>query len=294
MTLSSSLLAQEGEVSSSGPAAAPSSADASDGIPAEGWYAHWPRHLLRIASVTVCLLLWQWASQHRVNLGLVTFQNVPAPKEVLSSAWALVQSPKLLSHLSASLARVFSGFAAAAVAGIVLGMLIGRLRWLSDVLLPPLELLRPIPAVAWIPLAILMFPSSEFSMIFITFIGALFPVLLNTIHGVEGVDPRLVASARSLGSGRGAVFTQVILPAAAPSIVTGLSIGMGTAWFCLVTAEMIAGQFGIGYYTWASYTIQNYGDIVVGMMFIGILGMGSSAAIRKIGHLLMPWYLLQR
>jgi NitT/TauT family transport system permease protein len=126
------------------------------------------------------------------------------------------------------------------------------------VLLPPLEVLRPIPAVAWIPLAILMFPSSEASMVFITFIGALFPILLNTIHGVEGVDPRLVASSRSLGAGRWTIFTEVILPAAAPSIVTGLSIGMGTAWFCLVTAEMISGQFGIGYYTWASYTIQNY------------------------------------
>jgi NitT/TauT family transport system permease protein len=139
-----------------------------------------------------------------------------------------------------------------------------------------------------------MFPSSELSMIFITFIGALFPILLNTVHGVEAVDPRLIASARSLGGGRRAVFTEVILPAAAPNIVTGLSIGMGTAWFCLVTAEMISGQFGIGYYTWAAYTIQNYADIVVGMLFIGVIGMGSSVLVKKIGNALMPWYLLQR
>lgn len=254
----------------------------------------WRRYLLRLASVTLCLLLWQWASQHRVNLGLITFQNVPAPSEVFRGAWSLLQSPRLASHLWASVGRVFAGFAAATCAGILLGLLIGRVRWLADVLMPPLELLRPIPAVAWIPLAILMFPSSELSMIYITFIGALFPILLNTIHGVEGVDPRLVASARSLGSRPVAVFVHVIVPAAAPSIVTGLSIGMGTAWFCLVTAEMIAGQFGIGYYTWASYTIQNYADIVVGMMFIGLLGMGSSAVIRQLGAWLMPWYLLQR
>ncbi|WP_199525571.1 MULTISPECIES: ABC transporter permease [unclassified Herbaspirillum] len=254
----------------------------------------WLHYGLRLASVAVCLLLWQWASTVHLNLGLITFQNVPSPKEVLQAAWTLAQSPKLLSHLSASLYRVFAGFVVAALAGIVLGMLIGRVRWLADVLLPPLELLRPIPAVAWIPLSILMFPSSEISMIYITFIGALFPILLNTIHGVEGVDARLIASARSLGSGRRAIFTEVILPAAAPSIVTGLSIGMGTAWFCLVTAEMIAGQFGIGYYTWASYTIQNYADIIVGMLFIGVMGMGSSALIKKLGGLLMPWYLLQR
>lgn len=254
----------------------------------------WRRPLVRAASLLVCLLLWQWAAQHRLDLGLLSFQNVPAPQAVLAAAWELLQSPRLGAHLTASVLRVFAGFAGAALTGILLGLLIGRLRWLADVLLPPLELLRPVPAVAWIPLAILMFPSSELSMIYITFIGALFPILLNTIHGVEGVDARLVASARSLGSGSGTVLTQVILPAAAPSIVTGLSIGMGTAWFCLVTAEMIAGQFGIGYYTWASYTIQNYADIVVGMIFIGLLGMGSSAAIRRIGRWLMPWYQLQR
>lgn len=255
---------------------------------------HWLHYGLRLASVVVCVLLWQWASNTRLNLGLITFQNVPSPQEVMQAAWNLAQSPKLLAHLGASLYRVFAGFIVAALAGIVLGMLIGRVRWLADILMPPLELLRPIPAVAWIPLAILMFPSSEISMIYITFIGALFPILLNTIHGVEGVDPRLIASARSLGSGRRSIFSEVILPAAAPSIVTGLSIGMGTAWFCLITAEMIAGQFGIGYYTWAAYTIQNYADIIVGMLFIGAMGMGSSALIKKLGNLLMPWYRLQR
>ncbi len=248
------------------------------------------RILVRLASLALCVLLWQWASAKHVDLGLVTFQNVPPPTEVLSAAWALLQSPKLLSHLVASVSRVFSGFVVAALAGILLGLVIGRSRWAEDALLAPLEMLRPIPAVAWIPLAILMFPSSELSMIFITFTGALFPILLNTIHGVESLDPRLIASARSLGSGRLAVFTEVILPGAAPSIVTGLSIGMGTAWFCLVTAEMISGQFGIGYYTWASYTIQNYADIVVGMLFIGLFGMGSSVLVKRLGNALMPWH----
>ncbi|MES2935698.1 MAG: ABC transporter permease, partial [Pseudomonadota bacterium] len=245
-----------------------------------------PRRLaLRLASLVACVLGWQWAASTHLDLGVLTFRNVPPPNEVLQAAWSLMQSPKLLSHLGASLSRVFSGFAVAAVVGILLGMIVGRSRWAEDVLLPPLEMLRPIPAVAWIPLAILMFPSSEMSMIFITFTGALFPILLNTIHGVEGVDQRLIASARSLGSGRRSIFIEVILPGAAPSIVTGLSIGMGTAWFCLVTAEMISGQFGIGYYTWASYTIQNYAEIVVGMLFIGVFGMGSSVLVKKIGGL---------
>src|SRR5690606_16987125 len=183
---------------------------------------------------------------------------------------------KLADHLGSSLARVFSGYLAAAIAGVLLGLAIGRSKWAEDSLLPPLEVLRPIPAVAWIPLAILMFPSSEASMIYITFVGALFPILLNTIHGVEQVDARLIASPRSLGTRQFALFREVILPSAAPAIVTGLSIGMGTCWFCLVTAEMISGQFGIGYYTWESYTLQNYANIIVGMLLIGFLGMGSS------------------
>ncbi|MBH3433028.1 ABC transporter permease [Pseudomonas citronellolis] len=247
------------------------------------------RWSLRLASLLACLALWQLVSSRHLNLGLVTFANVPGPGEVLDAAVQLAQSSKLGRHLGASLARVLAGYLLAAVAGVLLGLAIGRGRWARDGLLPPLEVLRPIPAVAWIPLAILMFPSSELSMIFITFTGALFPILLNTIHGVEAVDPRLLASARSLGASRLALLREVVLPGALPSIVTGLAIGMGTSWFCLVTAEMISGQWGIGYYTWESYTLQNYPDIIVGMLLIGVLGMASSLLVRQLGALATPW-----
>ncbi len=248
------------------------------------------RWSVRLGSLLACLAFWQVAASWRLDLGLLTFTYVPTPTAVLEAGWQLLQSNKLVEHLSSSLARVFAGYLAAAVLGVLLGLAIGRSKWAEDSLLPPLEVLRPIPAVAWIPLAILMFPSSELSMIFITFTGALFPILLNTVHGVEAVDPRLIASVRSLGAGRLAILREVILPGATPSIVTGLAIGMGTSWFCLVTAEMISGQFGIGYYTWESYTIQNYPDIVVGMLLIGLLGMGSSALVKHLGGLLTPWY----
>lgn len=247
------------------------------------------RQALQAASLVACIVLWHLAATQRWHFGLVTFANVPPPAEVLSAAWALLQSPKLLAHLGSSLLRVGVGFGLAALAGVAGGLLIGRLRVARDTLMPPLEVLRPIPAVAWIPLAILMFPSSEGSMMFITFIGALFPILLNTIHGVEAVDARLIASARSLGTRPLRLFTEVITPGAAPSIVTGLSIGMGTCWFCLVTAEMIAGQYGIGYYTWESYTVQNYPAIIVGMLVIGVLGMGSAGIVVAAGRWLMPW-----
>jgi len=263
--------------------------------PAASWHAsaaarrRAARWLAQGASIAAFVLLWQWLASVHAKLGIVSFENVPTPIAALQAGRDLIDSGKLGRHLGYSLWRIAAGFLSAAVAGIALGLAIGRFEPVRRALLPPLELLRPIPAVAWIPLAILMFPSAELSMIFITFVGALFPVLLNTIHGVDGVDRRLIAAARSLGTGRWQMFTQVILPAAAPSIATGLAIGMGTCWFCLVSAEMISGQFGIGYYTWESYTLQNYGGIIVGMLVIGLLGMGCSALIRLAARLAMPW-----
>ncbi|WP_437562323.1 ABC transporter permease [Sorangium sp. So ce542] len=248
------------------------------------------RAALRVLSVAACVALWQWASMSRVDLGLVTFVNVPAPTEVLVAARELFGSPKLWLHLRSSVLRVLAGFVAAGVTGVVLGLVIGRSRLAEDTLLPPLEVLRPIPGVAWLPLAILMFPSAELSMIFITTMGALFPILLATIHGVGALDPRLIASSRSLGARPFRLFLEVVLPGALPSIITGMSIGMGTSWFCLVTAEMIGGQYGIGYFTWESYNLQRYPDIVLGMLLIGLMGMLSSALVQRIGAWLTPWH----
>lgn len=250
------------------------------------------RLAVRVAACLACIALWQVASAHRVDF-VINFQNIPSPEEVARASVDLLRSPKLFLHIGNSLRRVFAGFGAAAVLGIGLGLVIGRSRLAEDSLLTPLELLRPVPAVAWIPLAILMFASSEVSMVFITFIGAFFPILLNTIHGVGSIDRNLIAAARSLGAGRWAIFREVVLPGSLPSVVTGLSIGMGTSWFSLVSAEMISGQFGIGYYTWEAYNLQKYPPIVVGMIAIGLLGMGSSVLVRWVGALLTPWRRLE-
>jgi len=232
---------------------------------------------VRVVSVLLCLCFWQTASMRKWDI-IVRFQNIPAPTEVGRAAVRLVQSPKLISHVRNSLMRIFAGFAIATVSAIPLGLLIGRFPLAGDALLTPLEVLRPIPAVAWIPLAILMFPNAEGSMIYITFVGAFFPILLSTIHGVHSIDRRFVSAAMTLGAGPFTVFSEV------------LSIGMGTSWFSLVTAEMISGQFGIGYYTWEAYTLQNYPDILLGMIAIGLLGMASSLLVKKAGGWFMPWF----
>jgi NitT/TauT family transport system permease protein len=144
------------------------------------------------------------------------------------------QSPKAVRHIASSIKRVAAGFGIATLLAIPLELLIGRARWAEDTLFTPLEILRPIPGVAWIPLAILMFATSEQSMIFICFIGAFFPILISTIHGVETLDRRLIYAAQSLGAKTWNIFLEVVLPGALPAIVTGLTIGTGSAG-CLLS-----------------------------------------------------------
>jgi NitT/TauT family transport system permease protein len=209
----------------------------------------------RVMALAAFIGLWQLASTHKSHF-LINFGHVPPPSIVAASAAEFAQAPKSLRHIASSAQRVAIGFTLALMTAVPLGLLVGRSRLVEDVVMTPIEILRPIPGVAWIPLAILMFPTAEQSMIFICFLGAIFPILLSTIHGVENLDGRLIYAAQSLGAGTWPIFREVVLPGAMPSIVTGLTIGMGTCWFLVVTAEMISGQFGIGYFTWESYTMQ--------------------------------------
>jgi NitT/TauT family transport system permease protein len=138
-------------------------------------------------------------------------------------------------------------------------------------------------------MSIMLWPSNEESIVFITFLGSFFPILINTLHGMKMVDQVLVRAAQCLGAREAAIFREVYFPAALPHIFTGLTVGMGVAWVSLIAAEMISGQFGIGYFTWEAYSLVQYSDIALGMICIGVLGLASSAAIRGLGHVVMPW-----
>jgi NitT/TauT family transport system permease protein len=249
---------------------------------------NWRRPALRLSSVGLFLVAWHVVTTRRLEL-YVRFQNVPSPAQVLEEAVELFSSAPFYVHILASLERIWLGFAIATLLGVGLGLLIGWFPQVADTLLPLVELLRPIPAVAWVPLSIMLWPTERSSIVFITSLGAFFPIVLNTVHGVEGIDRQLVRAATSLGAGPAAIFREAVIPGALPSIVTGLSVGMGVSWLCLISAEMISGQFGIGYFTWVAYGIVKYSQIVVGMLVIGVLGMLSSALIRLIGARCMPW-----
>lgn len=247
-----------------------------------------PGWLLGAVSIGAVLLVWHLATHFKVDF-YVRFTNIPSPLEVWHKVLDLNKTPRFVINISASMTRILGGFTAATVIGVAMGMIIGRYRWVRQLTMPALEVVRPIPAIAWVPMSIMLWPTTEVSIVFITFLGAFFPILLNTIDGVEAIDPVLLRAARSLGAREHTLLREVILPAALPHIFTGLAVGMGVAWVSLIAAEMISGQFGIGYFTWEAYSLISYPEVALGMITIGVLGLLCSGAIRLVARIAMPW-----
>jgi NitT/TauT family transport system permease protein len=241
-----------------------------------------------MVSIGVLLVLWYLGTRYRVQF-YIRFQNVPTPLDVFREAVHVVGSNTFAANIGNSLRRIFLGFVVALVSGVGLGLLIGRYRTVSQLLMPAIEVLRPIPAIAWVPMSIMLWPTTESSIVFITFVGAFYPILLNTVDGVESLDGVLLRAGRCLGASEAQLFWHVILPGVLPNIFTGLAVGMGVAWVSLIAAEMISGQYGVGYYTWEAYSLVNYPAIALGMITIGALGLLCSGAIRLAGQLSMPW-----
>ena len=244
--------------------------------------------ILACISIGAVFLVWYVGTKYRLDF-YIRFKNVPTPYEVWQQAGEVVLSTKFITNVLMSVKRILFGFAIAIVIGVPLGLAIGKYRRMRDLFMPAIEVLRPIPAIAWVPMSIMLWPNNEASIDFITFIGAFFPILLNTTHGVHSMDGVLVRAGRCLGAGEMQLFRHVILPGALPHIFTGLAVGMGVAWVSLIAAEMISGQYGVGYYTWEAYSLVNYPAIVLGMITIGVLGLLCSGAIRAVGYFTMPW-----
>jgi NitT/TauT family transport system permease protein len=274
------------------PAPAPAQKQSSPGASAARWY-RLNRDRLRAvavgaASIVAFLIVWHLLTTYRVVF-FVRFTNVPSPLEVYASFTKAMHSPKFMMHLALSCRRILIGFSLAAVVGVPLGLVMGRFKLIHEIIFPVAEIVRPIPAIAWVPMAIMLWPTNEQSIVFITFLGSFFPILVNTLHGMSLVDPVLVRAAQCLGARERSIFREVYFPASLPHIFTGLTVGMGVAWVSLIAAEMISGQYGIGYFTWEAYSLVQYADIALGMIAIGVLGLASSLLIRGVGHLVMPW-----
>ena len=238
-------------------------------------------------------LVWYLLTEYfRIPL----FTKLPGPlasfKEWVSqnpSYGISIYTVEYYQHIGISIWRVLQAFCLATVLGVPVGLFMGWKKTFKDYTFPLLEVLRPIPMLAWVPLSILMWPGREASIIFLTFLGSFFATVLNTLLGVESIDEVYFRAAASLGAGSKDVFTKVIVPGALPFIFTGLQISMGFAWFSLVAGEMLAGEYGLGYLIWNSFILVQYPVIIIAMITLGVVGSFSSVIIRMIGNRLMQW-----
>jgi ABC-type nitrate/sulfonate/bicarbonate transport system permease component len=185
--------------------------------------------------------------------------------------------------------RVGIAFAIATCLGVPLGLILGWSRKFCAYVFPVFEIFRPIPVIAWVPLAILMFTGSETPVIFLVTMAAFFAVTINAMLGVQSIDESFMRAAACLGANKWQIFRHVVIPGALPFVFTGLQIGMGVAWFSLVVGEMVAGQYGLGYRINSSYALVAYPTIVIAMATLGFVGYLSSAMVRIVANTLMRW-----
>jgi NitT/TauT family transport system permease protein len=248
----------------------------------------WRSRLLRLASVAAAIGVWQLLTAGHVRFWL-RFDTLPTVTEIVGALSRALSTNAYWLDLAQSLIRILSGFGLAAIVGVATGIMLGRSRLAGDLLGPLTELARPIPAIAVVPVAILLFPTDEAGIVFITFLAAYFPIMVSTRHAVRALPTLWEDSVRTLGGGRWDVLTQVVVPGILPGVFGGLSVGMGVAWICVISAEMISGRLGVGYRTWQAYTVLAYPQVFVGIITIGVLGFATSAAVELIGRRATRW-----
>jgi NitT/TauT family transport system permease protein len=244
------------------------------------------------AIVPMCLLLF-WDLMVRWT----GTRLIPLPGDVAIMMWDFAfggiyndaYSASLPIHIWKSVQRVYGGFFSAAAIAVPLGLMIGRMPLLRAMLDPTLSLLRPIPVTAWLPLSMIFFGLGPKSAIFLVFLGAFYPILLNTIFGVKSVDVRLFEAAEMLGCTGSQLFRAVVLPAALPSIVTGLRLGAGFAWILIVVGEMTGVAEGLGAVIMDGRTLSRTDLVITGMIIIGITGFLSDRILVLLNNYFLRW-----
>ena len=250
--------------------------------------------LPNFATLVVLLIVWQFASKvwlPRIDPQMAVL--MPAPSTIAVTAAGMIASGELFYHLIASLKREAVAFLFAASA-IPLGIMMGWWRLVRDQVNPIMEILRPIPPLAWIPLSILWFGIGDEQNEFIIFLGIFFPILVNTIVGVKNIDPILIRAARSLGASERRLLARIVLIGALPQIITGIRIGLGVGWMALVAAELVGASSGLGFVIHDARSMLRTDIIIVGMLTIGLIGLLIDAAILALSRRLLPWSLAMR
>lgn len=229
--------------------------------------------------------LWQLLA----SLGWINPVLLPSPFQLVGAGYDLMADGILWKHTLASLNRVLMGFLLASVVGITLGVALGWSQTLSDFIRPLVESVRPIPPIAWTPIAILWFGVGDAPSYFLVFIGAVFPVFVNTFSAVRNIDRTQINAALSLGAKPGLLIRDVLIPASLPVIFPGLRIALGVGWMCVVAAELIAAQSGLGYMIQQNRVLLQTQNVVTGMITIGVVGFAMSALMELAERKLIPW-----
>ena len=220
--------------------------------------------------------------------------TLPPPSRVVSETWELIVDPfydrggidkGLFWHIYASLKRVALGYFLAAIGGIGLGVLIGSSKWATRALDPVFQVLRTIPPLAWLPLSLAAFRDAQPSAIFVIFITAIWPIIINTAVGIRNIPQDYQNVAKVLRLNRGEYFMAIMLPAAAPFIFTGLRIGVGLSWLAIVAGEMLIGGVGIGFFIWDSWNSSRISDIILALLYVGVVGMLLDRTIAVLGRI---------
>jgi ABC-type nitrate/sulfonate/bicarbonate transport system permease component len=245
---------------------------------------------LRAVSLLLFFVLWWGVSLLNAHV-LKVFNPIllPAPDEVLRAGIKMAASGELLKHITASLSRVVWGFGIAATLGIVVGTALGRSRLLEHLVEPMLEMLRPIPPLAFLPMMVLWFGIGEASKVAFIAYAAFFPIFTTTIEGIKYVDPVLIRAASSLGASERQIFWHVVLPAATPNIITGMRLAFGLSFFVIVAAEFIAADSGLGFLINDARTFFLVSNMLLGAAVIGIIGVLANVLLRKLEGRLLRW-----
>lgn len=252
-----------------------------------------PTPYLMVLGLFLWLFSWWLASDY---WQLPRFEKMPGPLTVLNELFARepflgvsVFTAEFYEHVYVSCRRILFAFLIATGIGVPLGLFMGWSLVFRHYTFPILETVRPIPILAWVPLAILMFPGFEAPVIFLATLASLYVTTLNTLLGVDSIDEAYFRAAGCLGSKRRHIFWHVVVPGALPFIFTGLQISIGVAWFSLVAAEMVSGDWGLGYLIVDAYMNNVTVPMVIGMITLGFVGWGTSVIVRLVGNRLMQW-----
>jgi sulfonate transport system permease protein len=232
------------------------------------------------------LAAWQIAAQ----AGWLSSRILPAPSAVVSAGWQLVRSGELWQHLAVSGWRAGIGFAIGGGLGLLLGFITGLSTWGERFLDSSVQMIRNVPHLALIPLVILWFGIDESAKIFLVALGTLFPIYLNTYHGIRNVDPALVEMARSYGLSGFGLFRQVILPGALPSILVGVRFALGFMWLTLIVAETISASSGIGYLAMNAREFLQTDVVVLAILLYAVLGKLADLAARGLERVWLRWH----